>query len=183
MKKTKIWLFIAGVLLIAFGVVCLINPNVTLKSTAIALGIIALMTGAAKMLFTFKTQKFLPNSGTRMLTSLLDIVLGVFILFTTDKTAALLPMLFAVWVTVQGISIVVQSFDYRNKARYPYWWGILILGICATALGILGLWKIEISARTLSVLIGLAVIANGMAHLVAVSGIGGFQRALKSLRS
>lgn len=176
----KIWLCIAGILLIALGVYFIINPNITLVSAAWVLGFLTLFTGISKLMFTFKTQAFLPNSGTRMLTALLDIFFGCFFLFHLMSTAVSLPFVFALWVIIEGISIFVVSFDYK-KVGFPYWWVLLLLGIVGVVLGILGLKNMDVTAVTLSVLISISVILFGVAHILAVAGVNRFEKEVKNV--
>ena len=173
----KIWLCIAGILLIALGVYCILKPNITLVSAAWFLGIMTLLTGVSKMVFTFRTQAFIPNSGTRMLSALLDVFFGCFFLFNLIGTAMSLPFVFILWVIIEGISIVVLSFDYK-KVGFPSWWALLLLGIVGIVFGILGLKNMEVTAVTLSVLIGIAVILFGLAHILAVAGVNRFEKAV-----
>ena len=172
--STKIWLCIAGLLLIILGVICIAKPDITLLSAAWVLGILTLTAGISKMVFTFRTQAFIPNSGTRMLTALLDIFMGLFFLFNILGTAISLPVVFAIWVMVEGIGIAVQSFDYKRVA-FPYWWVLAVLGF-------FGLRNLDITARTLSTLIGLAIIANGLAHIIAVIGVNQFERKVREVK-
>ena len=79
--STKIWLCIAGLLLVILGVICIARPDITLISAAWIIGLLTLVTGIVKLIFTFRTQAFLPNSGTRALSALLDIFFGCFFLF------------------------------------------------------------------------------------------------------
>lgn len=176
----KIWICIAGILLIALGVYFIINPNITLVSAAYVLGILTLFTGISKLIFTFRTQAFMPNSGTRMLTALLDIFFGCFFLFNLLGTAASLPFVFAIWVIIEGVSVLVTCFDYK-KVGFPYWWVLLLLGIAGIVLGILGLMNMGVTAVTLSVLISIAVILFGLAHILAVAGINRFEKEVKNV--
>ena len=178
-KSTKIWLCIAGILLVALGVYFLINPNITLVSAAYVLGFLTLFTGISKLVFTFKTQAFMPNSGTRMLMGLLDVFFGCFFLFNLLGTAASLPFVFALWVIIEGVGIIVASFDYK-KVGFPYWWALMLLGIVGVVLGILGLMNMDITAVTLSVLISIAVILFGVAHILAVAGVNRFEKAVEN---
>ena len=179
-KSTKIWLCVAGVLLIALGVVCILKPAATLLSAAWLLGLFTLMAGIFKMVFTIDTQAFLPNSGTRMLGALLDIMIGCFFLFNLLGTAISLPIVFALWVFIQGIIIAVESFDYK-KVGFGGWWFLFILGICGAVLGFFGLRNPEATGKVLSTLIGLGIIANGCAHLIAVAGINRFEKLIKNV--
>jgi len=175
----KIWLCIAGILLIALGVYFIINPNVTLVSAAWVLGFLTLFTGISKLVFTFRTQAFMPNSGTRMLMGLLDVFFGCFFLFNLFGTAISLPFVFAIWVIIEGVSIFVASFDYK-KVGFPYWWALMLLGIVGVVLGILGLRNMDITAVTLSVLISISVILFGLAHILAVAGVNRFEKEVKN---
>ena len=176
--STKIWICISGLLLIILGVVCIAKPDITLVSAAWVLGCLTLISGISKLVFTLKTQHFLPNSGTRMLSGLIDIMFGCFILFHIFGAAISLPMVFAIWVIIEGISIAVQSFDYK-KFGFSQWWLILILGICATLLGIFGMQNLHVTAATLSGLIGIALIVAGLANFFAVIGVSRVENTFK----
>ena len=173
----KIWLCITGILLIALGVYLIINPNITLVSAAYVLGFLTLATGIFKLVFTFRTQAFMPNSGTRMLSALLDIFFGCFFLFNLLGTAASLPFVFAIWVIIEGVSVIVASFDYK-KVGFPYWWALLLLGIIGVLLGILGFRNMDVTAVTLSTLISIGVILFGVANILAVAGVTRFEKAV-----
>ena len=175
---TKIWLAIAGILLIAVGIICLKNPVATLLSVAWLIGIITLLTGIFKLVFTFRTQAFLPNSGTRLLSAILLIVLGFILLGHKFFVTSSLPIIFALWVVIEGITIAVQSFDYK-RAGFPGWWALLLMGIAAAVLGCCGLRNPVSAAKTLSVLISVGIILLGVSYLLALAGIKKFERFVK----
>ena len=177
-KSTKIWLAIAGVLLIALGVVCISKPAATLFATAWLIGCFTLASGIAKLVFTCRTQAFLPNSGSRMLSAILQILLGVFFLANNLFLAVSLPVVFAMWVLIEGVIIAVQSFDYK-QVGFPYWWVILLLGIAGAVLGFCGLKNLDVTAVTLSTLIGISVILIGVAHILAVIGVSRFEKQIE----
>ena len=180
-KSTKIWLGIAGVLLIALGVVCVCRPAATLFATAWMIGIFTLASGISKLIFTFRTEMFLPNSGSRMLSAILQILLGVFFLANSVFVTVSLPVVFAVWVLIEGVIIAVQSFDYK-KVGFPSWWVIMLLGIGGAVLGIFGLRNPDVSAATLSTLIGIGIIVLGAAYLFALFGIKKFENTVDDFR-
>ena len=180
-KSTKIWLGIAGVLLIALGVVCICNPASTLFATAWLIGCFTLASGISKMIFTFRTQAFMPNSGSRMLSSLLLILLGIFFLANSVFVAVSLPVVFAIWVIVEGVIVAINSFDYK-KYGFQYWWVLFILGLAAAVLGFFGLRNPDVSAVTLSTLIGIGIIAVGVAYICALCGIKKFEKKIDEFR-
>lgn len=181
-KSTKIWLAVAGILLIVLGVVCICRPAATLFTTAWLIGCFTLFSGIAKLVFTFDTQAFLPNSGSRALSAVLQIILGIIFLGNNLFVTVSLPVIFAMWVLIEGVVIAVQSFDYK-KVGFSYWWCILLLGIAGAVLGVLGLRNPDVTAATLSTLIGIGIIANGVAYIVALCGINKFDKKVEGVRS
>lgn len=178
--STKIWLCVAGLFLIALGVVCIAKPDITLVSAAWLLGCLTLIAGISKLIFTFRTQAFLPNSGTRALSAILDIFFGCFFLFNVLGTAVSLPVVFALWVMIEGVFIAVQSFDYK-RVGFPMWWILLLLGIGGAVLGFFGLRNLNVTAGVLSAIIGLGIIANGLAYILAVVGVNRFEKRVDQL--
>ena len=176
--STKIWLAIAGILLVVLGVLCISRPAATLFTTAWLIGLFTLFAGVSKLMFTLRTQAFPPNSGTRALSAILEIIIGIIFLANNVFLAFSLPVIFAMWITIESVIIVVNSFDYK-RVGFPGWWGILLLGICGVVLGILGLRTPDVTAATLSTLIGLGVIAMGASYLIALLGIQKFENRVK----
>ena len=179
--SSKIWLAIAGVLLVILGVVCITKPAATLFTTAWMIGLFTLITGISKLLFTFRTQAFLPNSGTRALSAILEILIGIIFLSNHIFLGFSLPVIFAMWVLIESVIIAVNSFDYK-RVGFPGWFVILLLGLCGIVLGVLGLKNPEVTATTLSTLIGLGVIAMGAAYLCALRGINKFEKKVNGFR-
>lgn len=179
--STKIWLAVAGILLVALGVVCICKPAATLFTAAWLIGCFTLIAGISKLVFTFKTQAFLPNSGTRALSAVLEIIIGIIFLGNNIFVAFSLPVIFAMWVLIESVIIAVNSFDYK-RVGFPMWWVILLLGITGAVLGVLGLKNPDVTAATLSTLIGIGIIALGAAYLFALCGINKFEKRVDEVR-
>jgi uncharacterized membrane protein HdeD (DUF308 family) len=142
------------------------------------IGCFTLISGISKMIFTFRTQKFLPNSGSRMLSALLLIILGIIFLANNLFVTISLPIIFAMWVLIEGVIVVVNSFDYK-KYGFQYWWVILLLGLAGAVLGVLGLRNPDVTAVTLSTFIGIGIILIGVGYIVAVWGVNKFEKQVK----
>ena len=181
-KSTKIWLFISGVLLIALGILCIARPAATLFATAWLIGCFTLFSGISRLVFTFRTERFLPNSGTRLLSALLQILLGVLFLCNNLFVAISIPIVFAMWVFIEGIIIFIQSFDFK-KVGFSSWWTLMLLGIAIAALGVLGLYYLEATGNIVAILIGVGIIAMGIAYLVAFSGIHKFDKEVAKINA
>ncbi len=179
---TKILLACSGLLLVALGIVCICNPVETLFASAWLIGLLTLISGIMTLIFTFQTQMFLPNSGTRMLNALLQIILGIFFLTHKGTLTSSLPIIFAAWVMIEGVILAINSFDYK-KVGFSFWWCILLLGIAGAVLGFIGLRNPIAAGTTLSTLIGLGIIASGISYLVALLGIGKFEKHIQHVKA
>ena len=180
-KSTKIMLVVTGILLIVLGIVCICNPVETLFSMAWLIGFLTLLAGVSKLVFGLRTQNFLPNSGTRILTGVFDVILGIFLLFNNIFVAISLPLIFAIWLIIEGIILVVQSFDYK-KADYQGWWWLLLMGIAVVVLGFFAMKNLEVTGMTISIMFGCAVMLLGFDYIIAFFGINKFQNKLKHFK-
>ncbi len=94
-----------------------------------------------------------------------------------------LTALLLVWILIEGVIIVIQSYDFK-KAGYHWWYlisglgyGIAILGVIllvltlgGSLLSLIGLHNPEVSDKILAVLSGIAIIFIGGAFALATAG-------------
>ena len=171
----KIWLIISGILLVVLGVWCIAHPVETLFKTAWLIGLFTLLSGISKTVFSIRTRYFLPNTGMRILSGLMQIIFGMILLNHKMFVMLSLPMVFSLWMMTEGVIIAVQSFDYK-KVAFGSWWLMLIFGIAVFALGIFGLRNIDVAGMVLSRMIGIGVIIIGIAYILAFTGIKRFEK-------
>ncbi len=178
--STKIWMCIAGIALVALGVICLVNSGSTLLSVAWLLGLMFLIAGCCELAAWGKLHLILPQSGLLFLSALLQVLMGVYFLVHPVALAAALPFVFAFVVLFEGIRIAIESFDFK-KVGFRCWWIMLLFGVLATAFGIYGFCRPVVSATTLTVLVSLGIIIAGVGYWVQVVGINRFEKKLKQL--
>ena len=179
-NSTKILIAVSGVMFIILGILCIAKPGPALFSIAWLLGLITLISGIAELIMVLNAQRFIPNSGTRVLSAIFQILVGCLLLGHKWFVAISLPVIFALFVLVEGIIIVVKSFDYK-QVDFKYWWCLLILGVAGAVLGFLGLKNPDVAGKTLSILVGIGIIAEGISYLVALGGINRLQKSIKEL--
>ena len=109
-------------------------------------------------------------------------LLGIFFLAHKGAVTVSLPIIFAIWVMVEGITLAIESFDFK-KVGFSWWWCILLLGIAGAVLGFFGLRNPVVAGKTLTTLIGLGIISNGISYLVALLGIGKFEKRIKEVKA
>ena len=171
---------LAGIALVALGVVCLIYPSSTMLSLAWVLGLIFLVAGCCEFAAWGRLHAILPQSGLLFLSALLQVLMGIFCLVHPLSLAAALPFIFAFVVIFEGIRIAVESFDFK-QVGFRYWWLMLLFGILATAFGVYGLFQPVASATTLTILVSLGIMLAGVGYWVRVAAINRFQKKFKQL--
>ncbi len=180
-NSTKILIAVSGVMFIILGILCIAKPGPALFSIAWLLGLITLISGIAELIMVLNAQRFIPNSGTRVLSAVFQIVVGCLLLGHKWLVTISLPVIFAIFVLVEGIVIAVKSFDYK-QVDFKYWWCLLILGVAGAVLGFLGLRNPDVAGKTLSILVGIGVIAEGISFLVTLGGINRFEKRVKDFK-
>mgnify|MGYP002857578528 FL=1 len=181
-NSTKILIAVSGILFILVGILCIARPGAALFSMAWLLGLITLVSGVLELIAVLNAQRFIPNSGTRVLSSLFQIIIGCILLSNKLLVTVSLPIIFSIWVLVEGVIIAVKAFDYR-QVDFKYWWCILILGVAGAVLGFLGLRNPDVAGHTLSILVGIGVIVEGVSYLVTLGGINRFEKRVKEFKS
>lgn len=179
-KSIKILLAVTGTLLVALGIVCLCHPAETLTSLAWLIGLLTLCSGIFSFVVSLKAQRILPNAGTMMLRSILMLILGVFFLSHNTAVTAAIPLACAFWIAFEGISLAIQSFDFR-KVGFPHWWLMLLLGIGSIILGYFAFRQPVATGMTISILIGLGIIFNGLNRIAVLIGISHFEKEIEKL--
>ncbi len=179
--STKIWLAVAGVLLIVLGILCLCSPSATTVTTAWVLGLVVLLSGISRLVFAVDTQAFLPNSGSRVLSGVLEIIIGIIFLCNIPFMTVALPVIFVIWILIESIIIAIQSFDYK-QVGFKNWWVILLLGIAGIVLGVIGLRNYDSSTTIYTIFVGVALILAGCAYLFALGGINRFTRKIDEVK-
>ena len=90
-KTIKVLSVIAGVLLIAAGVVCLMNQDVAVLSAGVLIGIFMLCSGILEVVMFSYGRKLMLGSGWLLLDGILTVLLSLFLLFNQAFTMVYLP--------------------------------------------------------------------------------------------
>ncbi|MBQ9310434.1 MAG: DUF308 domain-containing protein [Bacteroidales bacterium] len=180
-NSTKILIAVSGVLFILLGIFCIARPGAALFSMAWLLGLVTLISGIAELIAVLNAQRFIPNSGTRVLSAIFQIIVGCIFLSHKLLLTISLPVIFAIWVLVEGVIIAVKAFDYK-QVDFKFWWCILILGVLGAVLGFLGLRNLDVAGKSLSLLVGFGVIVEGISFLVTLGGINRFEKRVKEFK-
>ena len=177
LPSRKIYMGITGAAFAALGIICILKPMSTLVSLAWILGLITLISGIATLLNWFNLKGYFPQSGSILLSSILQILLGFFFLRHDLAFATILPIIFAVFLIIEGINLAIRSFDYK-KIGFRLWWLNLTLGIIAAVLGFISIGTPSFGGAALSTVLGIGLIIVGVVYFIALCSINRFEKRL-----
>ena len=176
--KTKIYLIVTAIMLVALGCLFIAKPVAGMLEIAWLAGLLMLVSGCVTLAFSIRQQAIMPNAASSTLLSILQILLGIMFLCNKGLTAMTLVVMFTMWIVVEGVQLAVLSFDYK-KYGFKQWWLMLLLGICSVVLGFYCLLNPIATGATISIMVGIAIISNGITRLVAFFSINKLQNRIK----
>ena len=170
-KAYRVLSVIAGVLLIAAGIYCLVREDVALATGALLLGIMTLVSGVVELTVFAKSHDVMFGSGWLLLDGILTVILSLFLLFNQFFTMLYLPFIFSAWLMFSGVFRIVSAFDL--KALGVRHWGVtLVFAIILTVCGFIGFIDPWVGLEAVYVSIGAVFILEGIDSIIAgfVSG-------------
>lgn len=174
---------IAGVALVALGVLCIIYPGSTIVSLAWAFGLMLLVTGCSTFAAWATLRRINPFSGLTFLAALLQVILGVVLFINPAPLAIALPFVFAFWVMYEGLNVLLDSFNYK-RLGFRRWWLLSLFGLLVLCAGCYGLFcNPAASAQTIAWLVGVGIIFDGISYWLRVAAANKVEKKLHHLAS
>jgi len=166
--SSKIWMCLTGVALVALGVLCIMYPGNTLLSLSWVFGCLFFLGGCTQMATWAATRGFMPLSGLAFLSALLQIILGLIMVFNPAPLMVALPFIFAFWLLFEGIDLAIGSFDFK-RVGFRRWWLVCCFGALAACFGVYCLVNPNVSIETIAWVVGLGIILDGIGYFVKVA--------------
>ena len=178
MKFMKIFSVVLGILMIAAGIYCILNPDITGLAIGYIIGVSMIVDAVGRIHAWFQLKKDGQADGWLLASGILSAVFGI--LLIADVAAQLYVDMFiayiaACWIMFQAVITIIRSFRARKfhemlDTRYlgKHWWLGLIIGILLCAVSVLCFVHPGIVITSLGILIGLGVIVAG-ANLITLA--------------
>jgi uncharacterized membrane protein HdeD (DUF308 family) len=159
------WLLAYGLLSIAVGVTAFLWPiTATLTATLLA-GSFLIATGAVAVVASFGLRGHHFSAYT-LLSGILSLVIGAWIIFEPASGAISLTLLIAIWLTARGVLEIAIGARFRRFGI-----SLVLLGILNVVLAVWIIWGIPFTAMTLpGYVLGISFLFSGItATLQAIS--------------
>ena len=166
LRKNWGWLLVLGIILLALGVIALLDSVLVTAVSMLFFGWILIIAGIVEGVQTFRHRR----SGhlfLHVLNTILSIVVGIMLLLNPLIGALVLTLLLAIYFTVAGIFRIITA----TSIRVPGWGWALFNGIVTLILGILiwahwpstGLWIIGLFIGIDLIVVGWSQIMTAIA--------------------
>ena len=120
-------LCIFGVTMFVLGIFTLVLPGVTLTRIALMLGCGFVVAGIFCLISFFSEKEILLNPGWVLNQGILNIFIGIFLLWNLGPTIVAIPYILAFWMMFGGISKFTASFSLKRLGA-DKWHLVLING-------------------------------------------------------
>lgn len=157
------WLsIIVGLVAIAAGIIVFINPVASYFAVAMWLGVAVLLSGIFNLVQCFSTDNSFVRNVWVVIAAIIDIIIGVALMFNTLFTAIMLPILFGIWLLCRGGVMLLQGMDLRSyRVRNAGW--IVLGSIVMIAISFVVLLMPEsFGVEAVILFIGVAFVAYGV---------------------
>ena len=164
LRYVKSGMMLMSIAYIVIGMMLLIMPQTSLLWICYAFGAVVLITGIvcliqyARIRGTGFTAPFMLVGG------VITAGLGIFTLAKPQVVASFLPIVFGIFIVVDGLSRIGSAIDLA-KRKGQKWWVLLLLSIVSVALGILLVLHPFGAAVSLVMVCGILLIVEGAMNL------------------
>ena len=164
LRYVKSGTMLLSIAYIVIGMMLLIMPQTSLLWICYAFGAVVLITGIvcliqyARIRGTGFTAPFMLVGG------VITAGLGIFTLAKPQVVASFLPIVFGIFIVVDGLSRIGSAIDLA-KRKGQKWWVLLLLSIVSVALGILLVLHPFGAAVSVVMVCGILLIVEGAMNL------------------
>jgi len=158
-------LVVRGVLALAFGVIALLWPQITIAVLVTLFAVFALLDGVASVISAVRHRHF----GWQFFGGLLSIAVAVLVVLWPISAWFALLLLIAAWAIVRGVFDVAAAVALRHELDSRYEWLLVLTGIVSILFGVfIVLWPL---AGTLAVVTVVAAFAVFLGVLLIATGL------------
>ena len=165
-KKLKWNLILMSLLYVGLGIFLVMKPGTALNIVCYALGGVVLACAAVQLIRYFVVERGVFQSQLTLISGLVCLALGVFLLLRSDIVVSILPIVFGLFVVFDAIGRVQNALDLR-RCGYDSWKGFLLLPVLSVVLGVILIANPFGAMETLVMAIGVILIVEGAINLLS----------------
>lgn len=165
-KNFDLYSLLLSVVYVALGLVLIIWPATSARAICVALGVLLLLGGIFHVVSYFIQSRYSNVIRQSLTIGIVMLLFGAFALLRTDDILRAMPFVFGVLLVIDSATKVQVAFDLRRLA-VPLWYLPLAIGLVTALLGIVLVINPFSAVVALNIFIGVSLIVNAVANLVA----------------
>lgn len=167
LRYVKSGTMLLSIAYIVIGMLLLIMPEASLLWICNAFGVVVLVTGIVCLIQYTRIRGTGFTAPFMLVGGVITAGLGIFTLAKPQVVASFLPVVFGIFIVVDGVSRVGTAIDLA-KRKGQKWWMLLLLSIVSVGLGVLLLLHPFDAAVSVVMLCGILLIVEGALNLGCV---------------
>ena len=167
MRIAKIGYIVMSILFCAAGILFIASPELSVSIIGVCIGIAMILFGIVKLIGYFSKDLFRLAFQFDLEFGILMIILGVIVLFNPKNLMAFICVALGISILLDGLFKIRIAMDSKQFG-IQRWWLILALAIVTGVIGVFLIVDSVIGTRTLSVLLGLTLLSEGVLNLYTV---------------
>ena len=167
LRHMKTGTMLLSIAYIVLGLMLLIVPERSLLMICYAFGAVVLITGIVCLVQYTRTRGQGFAAPFLLIGGVITGALGVFTLLRPAVVASFLPVVFGLFIAVDGLNRISSGMTLA-KRRARRWWVLVLLGLLSIALGVLLVWRPFDVAVSVVMLCGILLIVEGTMNLSCV---------------
>ena len=164
LRYVKSGMMLLSIAYIVIGMMLLIMPQTSLLWICYAFGAVVLITGIACLIQYARIRGTGFTAPFMLVGGVITAGLGIFTLAKPQVVASFLPVVFGIFIVVDGLSRIGSAIDLA-KRKGQKWWVLLLLSIVSVALGILLVLHPFGAAVSVVMVCGILLIVEGAMNL------------------
>ncbi|MFK4567534.1 HdeD family acid-resistance protein [Enterococcus sp. UD-01] len=157
---------ILGILFVLTALISFQDPAGNLLALVIVFAIFAILKGVFEIFVRNRMKELTGYKAyAPIVLGVIDIIIGIYLLFNLAIGVAALPFVFALWFIFDSI-INLFTLDLAKGVSTGYFWFRLIVDVIGVILGVMLFFNPLSSALTLSFLVGFYFMLYGITHIV-----------------
>jgi uncharacterized membrane protein HdeD (DUF308 family) len=180
-KRIKSGMLLSGLSSLALGLVMILVPGFLQGALSLILGGGLCAFGLAEIVFVFVRPNGILSAG-RMIPGILALAVGLVFFFQFETFLALIWILVGITMLIDGVYKLQYAFELKSAA-VSSWWITLLTSLVALIFAVVLIIRPFDVERTMTVLAGVFLAANGIFDLVTVGMMIGFSEKVRSVTS
>ena len=175
------WLsLILGIVFIGVGFLLMSAPVISYITLSILFGVTMFISGFFEMAFAITNKETLSSWGWYIASGIIDILIGMYLMFYPGMSMAILPFVIAFWLMFRGFSSIGYAFDLRRYGTKDWGW-FLTLGVLAIICAVTILWQPLFGALSVVYIIAFAFLFIGVFRIKLAYELKKLHRSNKKL--